>query len=194
MADDKDLLAERGRSLEADYFRRKDKELLDRAKEQQAAAEQRGKLAAALGVDADDPTVAALARLGFDGDTAPLLEIVPAIQVAWSDGTLPARERAEIERLLARSELQRAAEAGRGMVAQWLSRQPTTELFRVATDAVKLRASSLDADARARFVGRIIADCNAVATAVGGVFGIGSLSSAEADRIRELAAALGVKS
>jgi hypothetical protein len=194
MADDKDLLAERGRSLEAEYFRRKDKELLERAKEQHAAAERRGRLAAALGLDADDPAAAALTALGFDGETAPLLDIVPAVQVAWSDGTLPPKERAEIERLLSRPELQRAAQAGSSMMAEWLTRQPPRELYRAATDALKARAARLEGEARSRLVARIIDDCNAVASASGGVFGLGSLSSAEADQIRQLAAALGLKS
>ena len=51
MAEPKDLLGDRGRSLEADYFRRRDQELLERAREQEAAAERRRQLAAALGVD-----------------------------------------------------------------------------------------------------------------------------------------------
>ena len=80
------------------------------------------------------------------------------------------------------------------MVAEWLSRQPRAELFRLATEALRLRAARLDPDARTQLVSRIIGDCKAVAAASGGVFGLGALSSAEADRIRELAAALGVKS
>ena len=193
MADEKDLLGERGRSLEADYFRRRDQELLERAREQEAAAERRRQLAAALGID-DEAVIKGLVALGFDAATAPLLDIVPAIQVAWSDGTLPAQERAEIERILARPELQPAAKAAGRMVAEWLSRQPRAELFRLATEALRLRAARLDPDARTQLVSRIISDCKAVAAASGGVFGLGALSSAEADRIRELAAALGVKS
>ena len=192
MAEPKDLLGDRGRSLETDYFRRRDQELLERAREQEAAAERRRQLAAALGVD--DQAVTELAALGFDAATAPLLDIVPAIQVAWSDGTLPAAERAVIERILTRPELQPAAQTGGRMVAEWLSRRPRPELFRLATEALRLRVDRLDADSRTQLVSKIIADCKAVATASGGVFGLGALSSAEADLIRELAAALGVKS
>jgi hypothetical protein len=194
MPEDKDLLSERGRSLEEEYFRRKDKELLERAREQEAIVQRRRQLAAALGIDADDAVTGALDALGFEGGTAPLLEVVPAIQVAWADGTLPAKERAEIERVLARPELKAAAQAGAGLVAQWLSRQPSEELYRLAIDALRLRVSRLEAEARTQLVRKILADCNAVAAASGGVFGLGSLSSAEADRIRDLAAALGVTS
>ena len=193
MADEKDVIGERGRSLEADYFRRRDQELLERARDQEAKTERRRQLAAALGTD-DEAVVTGLVELGFDAATAPLLDVVPAVQVAWSDGTLPAQERAEIERILARTELHAAAKAGARMVAEWLSRQPRAELFRLATEALRLRAAHLSPDARTALVSRIIGDCKAVAAASGGVFGLGALSSAEADRIRELAAALGVKS
>ena len=194
MADDKDILAERGRSLEADYFRRKDRELLERAREREAAAQRCRHLGEVLGIDANDPVSTGLSALEFDGGTVPLLEIVPAIQVAWADGTLPPRERREIERLLARPNLQEAAALGSAMVEQWLARQPGCDLYRLATDALRLRASRLAADERKRLVGQILADCNAVAAASGGVFGLGALSSAEANSIRELATTLGVKS
>ena len=193
MSDEKDLLGERGRSLEADYFRRKDQELLDRAREQKAASDRRRELVAALDIE-DDAIVTALSALGFDARTAPLLDIVPAIQVAWADGTLPAKERAEIERLLARPEMEASARAGSRMVAEWLAQEPHRELYHLATEALQLRAARLDPELRTRLVNKIIGDCNAVAAASGGVFGIGALSSVESDRIRELAAALGVKS
>jgi hypothetical protein len=80
------------------------------------------------------------------------------------------------------------------MVAAWLARVPGRELYRLATDALRLRLARFDPEARTRLVSKIIGDCNAVAAASGGVFGIGALSSVESDRIRELAAALGVKS
>jgi len=198
MSNEKDQLGERGRSLETEYFRRRDQELLDRAREAEAAAERRRHLAAALGLEGtegkeDDAVVATLVALGLDGGTAPLLDIVPAIQVAWADGSLPARERAEIERILARPEMKEAARQGGRVVADWLSRQPGADLYRVSTEALRLRLARMDGDARTRLVSSIIDDCNAVAAASGGVFGLGAHSSAESKIIRELAASFGVK-
>ena len=192
MSNEKDLLSERGRGLEAEYFRRRDQELLDRAREREADNERRQQLAAAFGVD--DEIAEKLGRLGFDAGTVPLLDIVPVIQIAWADGSLPARERAEIERILARPEMKEAAKLGSRMVAAWLTQQPSADLYRLATEALRLRLARLEIDARKRLVSRIIDDCNAVAGASGGVFGLGAHSSAESARIRELAAALGVKS
>jgi hypothetical protein len=198
-------LGERGRSLEGEYFRRRDQELLDRAREAERAAERRRDLAAALGVEGmestegkagkgDDAVLATLVALGFEGVTAPLLDVVPAIQVAWADGSLPAPERAAIERILARPGMKEAARLGGRMVAEWLSRQPGGDLYRVSIEALRLRLARLEGDARTRLVSSIIDDCNAVAAASGGVFGLGAHSSAESKIIRELAASFGVKS
>ena len=122
----KTCLGERGRSLESEYFRRRDQELLERAREQEAETERRRQLAAALGVDdADDATVAKLRKFGFDAGTAPLLDVLPAIQVAWADGSLPDKERAEIERALAGPASKEAARLGSRMVEEWLSRPPS---------------------------------------------------------------------
>jgi hypothetical protein len=199
MSNEKDQLGERGRSLEGEYFRQRDQELLDRAREAEAAAERRRHLAAALGIEgiagkADDAVLATLVALGFEGGTAPLLDVVPAIQVAWADGSLPARERAEIERILGRPGMKEAARLGGRMVAEWLSRPPGGDLYRVSIEALRLRLTRLDGDARTRLVSGIIDDCNAVAAASGGVFGLGAHSSAESKIIRELAASFGVKS
>lgn len=203
MANEKDSLHERGRSLEADYFRRRDQELLERAREQEAEAEHRRQLTAALGVaDADDPTVApivapivaTLRQLGFEPGTVALLNVVPAIQVAWADGSLPDKERVEIERILARPEIKAAAGLGSGMVAEWLSRQPSADLYRLAIEVLQLQLARLDPEARTRMITTILGECNAVAGASGGVFGIGTHSSVESERIKELAAALGVSS
>ncbi len=192
MANEKDVLGERGRNLETEYFRRRDQELLERAKETEALAERRRQLAAALGTD--EAITGTLAQLGFDAATAPLLDVVPAIQVAWTDGSLPAKERAEIDRILTRPELKEAARLGARMVAEWLAQQPSAQLYQLATEALRVRLARLDPDERTRLVRTILDDCNAVAAASGGVFGLGAHSSAESDRIRELAAALGVKS
>jgi uncharacterized tellurite resistance protein B-like protein len=197
MSNEKDQLGERGRSLEADYFRRRDQELLERARAQEAAAERRRLLSAALGVEKgveDDALLTKILGFGIDAGTAPLLEVVPAIQVAWSDGSLPTGERAEIERILARPELAEAARLGSAMVAGWLSRQPGADLYRAATDALRLRIAHLDPDTRKTLIERIIKDGHAVAAASGGVFGIGAHSNAESEIIRQLAATLGVKS
>src|SRR5688572_2583674 len=144
MSNEKDLLGERGRSLETEYFRRRDQELLERAREQEAEAERQRQLVAALGVDADNPIVAKLRQLGFDAGTVALLDVLPALQVAWVDGSLPDKERAEIERILGRPEIKEAARLGSHIVEGWLTRQPNPDLHPIAIEVLQLRLARLD--------------------------------------------------
>ena len=120
MVHTKDSIGERGRSLEDDYYRRRDRELLERARNQKATADHRRQFGAALGID-DDAIVTALGALGFDAATVPLVDIVPAIHVAWADGHLSAGEREQIERLLVRREMPSSGRLGSLLVAGWLA-------------------------------------------------------------------------
>ena len=189
----KDSIGERGRSLEDEYFRRRDRQLLEQARDREAVADHRRQLAAALGID-DDTIVTALSALGFDAATGPLVDIVPAIQVAWADGHLSAGEREEIERLLTPREMQSSGRVGSLLVAGWLAEDPGGEFYRVTMAALRLRLARLDGDTRTRLASRIVDECTAVAKASGGLLGFGALSGAESERIRALLVALGVES
>ena len=85
-------LADRRRALEEDYFRSKDKELVERMRREQAAAEERRRLKDATGIT-DDLVLEDLQRAGFTADTAILLNLVPAIEVAWAEAPVPDAER-----------------------------------------------------------------------------------------------------
>ena len=196
----KDSISERGRSLEDEYFRRRDREMLEQARNQleqaqdhQVAADGRRQRAAALGID-DEAIATALSAYGFDAATMSLVYIVPAIQVAWADGRLSAGERAEIERLLTLREMQSSGGLGRRLVAGWLAEEPRGDFYRVAMAALRLLLARLGDDARRRVVTQIVDDCTAVAKASGGLLGLGALSRAESDSIRDLAMALGMES
>jgi hypothetical protein len=84
--------SDRGRAHEDEYFRRRDQELVEsmfRRAEEEAAIQ---RLAAAVGVH-DETTLRELQRLGYTADTAPLLYLVPPIEVAWADGLVSEAER-----------------------------------------------------------------------------------------------------
>lgn len=160
--DTKDSIGERGRSLEDNYFRRRDRELLEQVRDQEAVADRRRPLAAALGID-DDAIVTALSAFGFDAATVPLVDIVPAIQVAWADGHLSAGERKKIERLLASPEMQSSGRLGSRLVAGWLAEEPSGEFYRVTTAVLRHHLARIDAGTRTRVVRQMEGDCTAVA-------------------------------
>ena len=90
---DKDRLAERGRALEDDYFRKRDQELIEKMRRTAAAEQARAELGQRVGLT-DPALLGQLEALDFTPDTVVLLPLVPAVQMAWAEGGVSAAERA----------------------------------------------------------------------------------------------------
>lgn len=92
-------LAERGRALEEEYFRRKEIELIDELRRRSESEVEQQEVAAVVGIT-DPAILRTLAGLGFTRETISLLYFVPMVQVAWSDGSVGKGERRLIIKLL----------------------------------------------------------------------------------------------
>src|SRR5262245_63465044 len=93
--DHRDSLSDRRRAHEDEYFRKRDQELVERARllaEDQAKLQ---RLAEAAGVQ-DEHILRDLQRLGYTAETVSLLHVVPLIEVAFADGVASEPERAAI--------------------------------------------------------------------------------------------------
>jgi len=97
---------DRARLAEDDYFRRRDAELIEQARQARVQASAEGalaletrELADALGVH-DAGLVGTLHAVGFRAGNSGLLDWLPAIDVAWVDD-LDLRERHELRVLMA---------------------------------------------------------------------------------------------
>ena len=115
---DPDILRERGKSLEDEFFRREDKRLLTRLQELRAAEVNREALAKASGITKPE-VLDRLLRLGIQAQTLAALSIVPLVEVAWADGALDAKER--------RTVLEHAVAAGS---SRWVRRTASVILSR----------------------------------------------------------------
>ena len=73
-------LADRGRALEEDYFRKKDRELIEKMRAADAAAKARKELGASTGLS-DPALLDELQQLGFTPETVPLLPLIRSC--AW---------------------------------------------------------------------------------------------------------------
>ena len=169
-----------GRTEDED-FRRKDAELIARAR---AFLSERQQLGDALGLHAPD-IIAPLHDAGVRADTVGLLEWLPAIEVAWIDG-VDAREREELSRQFEMT----AGPDGLGvsLLNEWLYGRPPHEAMIAAKRALRHQLDHLDAEARQDALQRIAARCEVVGRLSGGWFGIGTLSNEERahiDRVRE---------
>src|SRR5262245_33062351 len=100
MNDPKDLLKQRGRGEEADYFRRADDKLIQKMRERARLTEVAQALAAKLRVD-DAELLRRVAALGLDHETGPAILLAPLVQVAWAEGHVSEAERAVVLELAA---------------------------------------------------------------------------------------------
>ena len=89
-------LSAHSKASEEDYFRKKEKELIEKLKKKAAAEAHRKGLAEAIGLE-NQQILDVLEEMGFDRSTVILLFLFPVLQVAWSDGEVTEEEQRVLE-------------------------------------------------------------------------------------------------
>jgi hypothetical protein len=89
---DNDGITSDARAREEEYFRRKDRELVESLRRAAEADASRQALERTSGIH-DPVMLQELEALGFTPDTASLLPLVPIVQVAWAEGGVSDDER-----------------------------------------------------------------------------------------------------
>jgi hypothetical protein len=182
---DYDSIHERGRALEEEYFRKKNRELVEKMQREGRNEEARREMGARIGLQ-DPEALGELQRLGFTPDTISLLPLVPVIQVAWADGHVEQGERAAVQKLARARGIAQGSAADHQLNA-WLLDQPSVEVFASATrlirallDAPSERQGTVSAD-------ELVAYCEQIAAASGGLFGLNKISAEERALLTRLA-------
>jgi phosphoglycolate phosphatase-like HAD superfamily hydrolase len=195
--EDHDAFADRGRALEEEYFRKKDKELVE--KMQQAARREQARRDMSDKTGLQDPELLEeLQALGFTPEMVALLPLVPVVQVAWAEGFVMSAERALVVKLARARGIGDDSPADR-LLSEWLETQPDPDVFARATRLIR---AMLAAEPRAgasvattETGSRLGADdlvgyCEAVAAASGGILGLKRISNDERAVIESIAAEL----
>jgi hypothetical protein len=180
---DKDIFAERGRSLEEDYFRKKDRELIEKMRSAAAAEQARTEMGQKVGIS-DPELLKELEALGFTPETVVLLPLVPVVQVAWAEGGVSAAERSLIVKL-ARSRGVEEGSTGDRRLTGWLETNPGEQVFAQATRLI--RAMLASPDQRSVTADDLVKHCEAIAAASGGILGINRVSAEERQLLTALA-------
>jgi hypothetical protein len=180
-------LADRGRSLEQEFFRKRDQELIEKMRKAAAADEARRDLSAASGLQ-DPELLQELELLGFTRDTVSLLPLVPLIQVAWAEGTVSDAERRLLTQL-ARSRGITEHSAADLELDRWLSTRPSDAVFSRATRLVQAILTSAESPFGLT-PEQLVKYCEDIAAASGGIFGINRISAEERALLMTIAAAL----
>jgi hypothetical protein len=183
-----EFLDDRRRGLEEDYFRRKDRELIEKMRQATADQQTRAELSASTGLN-DPELVRQLQELGFTRETIDVLPLVPIVQMAWAEGGITPAERSLLVRLARERGIAEGSAADRRLT-DWMTRRPAEEVFDRAT---RLIGAILEAGGHAG--GAVTADdlikyCESIAAASGGIFGIGKISADERATLAKIAAEL----
>lgn len=174
---DRDAFAERGRSLEEEYFHRKERELIEKMRVRAAADDQRRRLGETAGL-ADEEVLHDLQDLGYTPETVMLLHLIPLIQTAWAEGGVSQKERD----LIVRAARSRGITEGTPCDQQlnmWLSKRPSDEMFEKSLRAIRTILQAQPADARAASETDLLSLATAIAGASGGIVGFGAVSAEE---------------
>ena len=184
---EKDFLGGREHSQEEEYFRRRDRELVDKMRQAAEAVKLRKMLGERAGLD-DPEMVQELQDLGFTPDTVELLPLMPAIQMAWAEGGVTSQERATLVSL-ARARGVAEGSPGDVQLHNWLDSRPDDQVFARAMRLINAllergHGLKIDADDLVKF-------SEEVALASGGILGIiGRISREEKELLKTLATQL----
>jgi hypothetical protein len=181
-------LAERGRSLEEEYFRKHDQELIEKMRHAAAADKARQDLSATSGLQ-DPELIKELEVLGFTPETVTLLPLVPLIEVAWAEGGVSAAERKLVVELARSRGIAENGAADR-QLAGWLDHRPSADMFTRATRLVRAMLSSGSPQQAPMTADDVVKYCENIATASGGLFGIHRISAEERGLLERIASEL----
>lgn len=174
---------------ENEYFLKQEAELLKQMRRRAEIEAGRRQMAESLGV-ADQRILDELQALGYDRDTVALLHLAPLVQVAWVDGHL---SKAEADRILdaARSRnVQKDSPAYRTL-SEWLTHRPSDEFFQRTLAVIRDILLLLPDEHRGRVKLDLVACCTDIATASGGLLGLGpKISAQERSLLASIAAEL----
>ena len=132
--------------------------------------------------------VEGLTRLGIGADTLAALTLIPLVQVAWADGHMDEREKRAILAAAESSGIDPESPSF-GLLRVWLERPPDPGLDELWRSYIEAVSGALSVEARLRLRSAILGRARDVATAAGGVMGLGAISRSEEQVLSRLEAA-----
>ncbi len=182
-------LFERGKTLENNFFRERDQQLVDKLRAELKQSEAREALAKASGIS-DDSVLDAMLASKVTAESLTGISLVPLVTVAWADGVMEAKEIAAITEAATQSGIA-ADSAAHGLLKSWLDEKPSADLLTSWKEYVSALKESLDEAAFGQLKSTVIGRARQVADAAGGILGFGKTSDVESSVIDDLEKAFG---
>jgi tellurite resistance protein len=184
------IFAER-RSLEEAFFRQRDAELIAEMRRLEALQTRKKALTEVSGIT-DDDVLKQLVAHDIHAETLAAFSLVPLIEVAWADGTVPPAERDVLLHAMEEAGIQKESIAFQ-LTAQWLERRPGPNLMKLWKNYTRALLAELTPEAGNRIKQTVLKHARAIAEAAGGFLGLGRISQKEEKMIRAVEEAFGIK-
>jgi hypothetical protein len=178
-----DAFAARRAGLEAEYFHKKDADLVGKLKDVFGRKLEREELRKATGIKSDE-VLDRLLALNAKGELLLAFRLYPLVEIAWVDGSIDKREiKAVIEAASALGVPPKSAALQ--TIEAWLERGPSED-GRLAwyMFAEELRKTLTPAELD-KFRNELLAGAKAVASASGGILGVAFEISKKEERVLE---------
>lgn len=175
------------RSREEEYFRQKDRELVESLRRAAEADESRRALESSSGIH-DPAMLQELEALGFTPDTVSLLPIVPVVQMAWAESGVSESERELIVQFARERGIKEGSIADQ-QLGLWLEERPSEEVFARATRLIRAMLEESHG-AGELSVDDLLKHCEEIAAASGGILGFHKISAGERALLGQIQAAL----
>lgn len=183
-----DFLDDRRRASEDDYFRKKDRELVEKMRAAAAADRAKSEMSAKTGLN-DPSLLAELEALGFTPETISVLPLVPIVEMAWAEGGITQAERTLLVTLARDRSIAEGSAADR-QLADWMARQPSPDVFARATRLIRAMLDTGSPTSEKLSADDLIKYSESIAAASGGILGIGKISSEERATLARIVTAL----
>jgi hypothetical protein len=181
-------LSERGRAMEEEYFRKRDRELIEKLRKAKADEDAKRAMGASTGLQ-EPALLQSLLDLGFTPDTVSLLPLVPVVQMAWAEGGVTKHEFDLVMKLAAARGIAVGSPAHL-QLADWLGTRPPTAVFTGAGRLIRAMLESGSGQVTNLSADDLVAYCEQIAGASGGVLGMGRVSAEERSLLRSIATEL----
>lgn len=180
----REILKDRERALEYEFFHRVDERLLKELREKIESEEQGKSLGDATGI-VDEAVLAELVDIEITTQTIFALSLFPLVWIAWADGRIEEEESKAIL-AAAHSRGHERDTASHQLIENWLARQPDARIQQVWKDYVHALCQVLSSEAVATLRQDILTRTTQVAEAAGGILGFHKVSRAQEKVLAEV--------
>jgi hypothetical protein len=171
---------------EEEYFHKLDAELIEEARKRMAAEAEHRRIAEISHIE-DPEILEIIEKLGYTHETINLLELVPLVELAWSDGAISPIERDQIFAVAKERAIEENTPAYERLTA-WLAERPSREFFEGTWRALEAEFAGLPEIEREVRKNALIRTCKQFASATCEHFGWAShICAAKRKLLQEIA-------